>query len=105
MKLRIHIPVQWCAVAVVLTCIGSRCALAEQTSAPTAEAAAGDASAEEPDDALPLVLPESVALRWMELMRQPMFAIAGILIAWNVFGPIFRGAFRTALAILYPGSY
>jgi Zn-dependent protease len=55
--------------------------------------------------ALPLVLPESLALRWMELMRQPMFAIMGILIAWNVFGPIFRQAFRAALGLLYPGSY
>jgi Zn-dependent protease len=55
--------------------------------------------------ALPLVLPESVALRVQAAMRQPFLAIAGILIAWNVFGPIFRSAFRVALGLLYPGAY
>jgi Zn-dependent protease len=55
--------------------------------------------------ALPLVLPERAALRWQELLRQPMLAIAGILIAWNVFGPIFRSAFGVALGLLYPGHY
>jgi Zn-dependent protease len=55
--------------------------------------------------ALPLVLSESLALRWQELTRQPMLAIAGIVIAWNVFGPIFRSAFRAALGLLYPGHY
>lgn len=55
--------------------------------------------------ALPLVLPESLAQRWQELARQPILAIAGIVIAWNVFGPIFRSAFRAALGLLYPGLY
>ena len=55
--------------------------------------------------ALPLVLPERAALRWQALLQQPMLAIAGILIAWNVFGPIFRGAFGMALGLLYPGHY
>ena len=31
-------------------------------------------------------------------------AIAGIVIAWNVFGPIFRRAFWIAVGLLYPGS-
>jgi Zn-dependent protease len=55
--------------------------------------------------ALPLVLPGSMALRVQAWMRQPFFAIAGILIAWNVFGPIFRAAFGVALSLLYPGVY
>jgi Zn-dependent protease len=55
--------------------------------------------------ALPLVLPESAALRWQELTRQPMLAIVGILIAWQIFGPIFRAAFGVALGLLYPGHY
>jgi Zn-dependent protease len=55
--------------------------------------------------ALPLVLPESLAQRVQEAMRQPFLAIAGIVIAWNVFGPIFREAFRVALGLLYPGAY
>jgi Zn-dependent protease len=55
--------------------------------------------------ALPLVLPERAALRYQELLRQPMLAVAGILIAWNVFGPIFRRVFHVALGLLYPGYY
>lgn len=55
--------------------------------------------------ALPLVLPASLALRWQEALRNPMLAIAGILIAWNLFGPVFRAAFRAALGLLYPGHY
>jgi Zn-dependent protease len=55
--------------------------------------------------ALPLLLPEALALRIQEWMRQPFLAIAGILIAWNIFGPIFRSAFGVALSLLYPGVY
>jgi Zn-dependent protease len=55
--------------------------------------------------ALPLVLPERIALRYQMALRQPMLAVVGILVAWNVFGPIFRSAFRAALGLLYPGSY
>jgi Zn-dependent protease len=55
--------------------------------------------------ALPLLLPERVALRVQEWMRQPFLAIAGIVVAWNVFGPLFRAAFGAALGLLYPGSY
>ena len=55
--------------------------------------------------ALPLLLPERVALRWQMAMRQPMFAIVGMLIAWNAFGPLFRRVFRAALGLLYPGRF
>jgi len=55
--------------------------------------------------ALPLVLPAETALRYQALVRNPMFAIGGILIAWTVFGPIFRAAFGVALGLLYPGHY
>ena len=55
--------------------------------------------------ALPLLLPEETALRFQALLRNPAFAIGGILIAWTVFGPIFRKAFRVALGLLYPGHY
>lgn len=55
--------------------------------------------------ALPLLLPESMALRVQAMMRQPFLAIAGMVIAWNVFGPIFRTAFGVALGLLYPGAY
>jgi Zn-dependent protease len=55
--------------------------------------------------ALPLLLPESLANRVQAAMRQPFLATAGIVIAWSVFGPIFREAFRVALGLLYPGAY
>jgi len=55
--------------------------------------------------ALPLVLSERAALRYQQLLRQPILAIAGILIAWNAFGPLFRRLFRAAVGLLYPGSF
>jgi Zn-dependent protease len=55
--------------------------------------------------ALPLVLPERMVLRYQRMLRQPMFAVIGILIAWNTFGPVFHRAFRAALGLLYPGSF
>jgi Zn-dependent protease len=53
--------------------------------------------------ALPLVLPERAVLAYQALMRQPVLAIGGILVAWQIFGPIFGGVFQIALALLYPG--
>ena len=55
--------------------------------------------------ALPLVLPERLVLRYQMALRQPILAIGGILIAWNVFGPVFHRAFRAALGLLYPGVF
>ena len=55
--------------------------------------------------ALPLVLTERAALRYQAMLRNPMLAVIGIVIAWNVFGPIFRAAFRASLGLLYPGAY
>lgn len=54
--------------------------------------------------AIGILLSESAAIRFQQMMRQPMLAIAGIVIAWNVFGPIFRRAFWIAIGLLYPGS-
>jgi Zn-dependent protease len=54
--------------------------------------------------AVGLFLSDSAARRFQELTRHPMLAIAGIVIAWNVFGPIFRRAFWIAVGLLYPGS-
>ena len=42
----------------------------------------------------------AAARRFQELTRHPMLAIAGIVIAWNVFGPIFRRAFWIAVGLL-----
>jgi len=54
--------------------------------------------------AIGLLLPESLALRFQALMRRPLLAVGGILIAWTIFGPIFRKAFWFAIGLLYPGS-
>lgn len=54
--------------------------------------------------AVGILLSDSAARRFQELTRHPMLAIAGIVIAWNVFGPIFRRAFWIAVGLLYPGS-
>lgn len=55
--------------------------------------------------ALPLLLPGRFAERVQAAMRQPVLAIAGIVLAWNLFGPLFRAAFGVALGLLYPGAY
>ncbi len=54
--------------------------------------------------AIALFLSESMALRLQQWMRHPVLAIGGILIAWTVFGPIFRKAFWVAIGLLYPGA-
>ncbi|MDJ0867854.1 MAG: site-2 protease family protein [Myxococcota bacterium] len=55
--------------------------------------------------ALPLLLPESAAERYQEWMSQPMVGIIGILIAWNVFAPIFQRVFLVAVNWLHPGAH
>jgi Zn-dependent protease len=54
--------------------------------------------------ALPLLLPLATIERYQALMRQPLIGIAGILIAWNLFAPVFRHAFLFAVNLLYPGA-
>jgi len=55
--------------------------------------------------ALPLVLSEAVTRRYHEFSRQPAFQWIGLLVAWNLFGPIFRPIFLLAVNLLYPGSH
>jgi len=52
--------------------------------------------------ALPLLLPARWALPYLELMRQPMLALAGILVAWRLFGYVFDPLHTLALNLLYP---
>jgi Zn-dependent protease len=54
--------------------------------------------------ALPLVLPERVVSAFQALMRQPVVAIGGVLLAWQVFGVLFAPIFRAALSLVYPGT-
>jgi Zn-dependent protease len=49
------------------------------------------------------LFPDSIGRTLDGLTRQPMFAIMGLLIAWQVFGPIQRGAFEVVLSLLHPG--
>ena len=39
--------------------------------------------------ALPLILPEETARRYQEIMRDPMWSLVGLLLAWNFFGELF----------------
>ena len=51
-----------------------------------------------------LLMSGDLARRYQTLVRQPMLAWVGILIAWRFFGPIFRPIHGLALSLLYPGA-
>ena len=53
--------------------------------------------------ALPLLLGERASAVWQRLLRQPVVAILGLVLAWNLFGPIFARVHRFALDVLYSG--
>ncbi|MEZ4353059.1 MAG: site-2 protease family protein [Myxococcota bacterium] len=53
--------------------------------------------------ALPLLMPESWALRYRELASQPMLALVGLIFVWNVIPEIFYPLFFLAIGLLYPG--
>jgi Zn-dependent protease len=53
--------------------------------------------------ALPLLLPESMVERYLAFMRQPALSMVGMLIAWQLFGPLFDPIHTLALNLLYPG--
>jgi Zn-dependent protease len=55
--------------------------------------------------ALPLVLPEAVALRYLDFMRQPILALLGLLVAWRFFGVLFSPIQGLALRTLYAGLF
>lgn len=51
---------------------------------------------------LPLFLPDDWARRYQEMMRQPMWSLLGLLLAWRLFGSIVWPLQRLALKALYP---
>ena len=53
--------------------------------------------------ALPLLLPETWLDGYRSLVHQPMFALIGIVIVWNLIGEIFHPLFFAAVGLLYPG--
>ncbi len=52
-----------------------------------------------------LVLPERVGATYREFLRQPMLALAGIVLAWKIFGELFGPIFGLLIDLLYPGLY
>ena len=55
--------------------------------------------------AVGIFLPEEVALRFVEMTRNPAFTLIGFLLAWRLFGYIFDPLFTIGLNLLYPGSH
>ncbi len=51
-----------------------------------------------------ILLPETMALRLMRFMQDPMFRMMGLFAAWAVFDKAFDPIFTTALNMLYPGA-
>jgi Zn-dependent protease len=52
-----------------------------------------------------LFMNENVALRFLHWTRTSGFGMAGMLLAWVLYGRIFGFIFRVALSALYPGSH
>jgi Zn-dependent protease len=56
--------------------------------------------------AVPLLLSEEASHRYLEaLWNNPGARLVGILIAWQIFNPIFHPVFTLSLNLLYPGSH
>lgn len=56
-------------------------------------------------DAVTLLMPAGAAGRFRQFIRTPAFAWIGLVVAWNIFGPIFAPFFTLALNLLYPGAH
>lgn len=52
----------------------------------------------------PMYLSEETGRKYMNFVRNPVFAIAGLFIAWKVFGLIFSQVHLAAINLLYWGS-
>ena len=52
--------------------------------------------------AISLFLPRWAAARYQEFMRQPMFQLMGLFVAWKLCGKAFIPVMRVALNVLYP---
>ncbi len=55
--------------------------------------------------AIGLLFSKSIALRFAQFSRNPMFSLVGILVAWRVFGQLSGAIFRVGAALLYPDAY
>lgn len=52
-----------------------------------------------------LFMSEEKAIRLQGMTRNPAFGLLGLILVWNVFGPVFHLAFLNVVSLLYPGSY
>jgi len=55
--------------------------------------------------AIALFMSDDVARRYQQFLRQPMFSMLGLLVAWQVFDPLVQPVYHLALNALYPGLY
>jgi Zn-dependent protease len=53
--------------------------------------------------ALALLLPEAWALRWQEQASQPVLALIGLIVVWNLIPVIYSPVFLAVIGLLYPG--
>jgi Zn-dependent protease len=51
------------------------------------------------------ILPHRLALRYLELSYNRMFSLIGLVVAWQLFGPLFNPIFETAVGLLYAGYH
>ena len=51
-----------------------------------------------------VLMSESMALRFLKIIRDPNFSMVGIVAAWFLFDKLFDPIFTFALSVLYPGA-
>lgn len=51
-----------------------------------------------------ILMSESTALRFLDFIRQPGFAMVGMMAAWLLFDKLFNPIFTISLNLLYPGA-
>jgi Zn-dependent protease len=54
--------------------------------------------------AIMLLMPESFALRYLDMVRGGRYALLGLIVAWYAYGYIFNFVFGLALHLLYAGN-
>ena len=55
--------------------------------------------------AIALFMSDDVARRYQQFLRQPMFSMVGLFVAWRIFDPLVQPVYSLALNVLYPGLY
>jgi len=51
-----------------------------------------------------LLMPERVALRYLDVVREGRYTLLGLIVAWYVYGYIFEFVFGLGLHLIYPGN-